>query len=135
MIAGVESSTDQRFTDEALDRVLGYFEAIHWKAVDAGAVQPDCSPSAVFRKRGYWQAKNRGGNTSRDRFTMATLADEIAALELSLQQEFGIGPEWLAAVRWRVTKSNDDLMARQHYRAALVRSLESRRKSRNGCPA
>jgi hypothetical protein len=64
--------------------VLSYFEAIHWRAVDAGTLQPSCSATAVFRRRGYWAAKNTRQETSRDRFTDLNLGQSIADIECEL---------------------------------------------------
>src|SRR5208283_660769 len=67
-VAGCRSSKDSPLTDGHLDSLLGYFEAIHWRKVDAGDLQRSCRPDAVFRQRGHWAAKNTRQETSRDRF-------------------------------------------------------------------
>jgi len=58
-VTGCRSSKDPQLTDRHLDLLLGYFEAIHWRKVDAGQhvfageLQPPCRPNAVFRQRGF----------------------------------------------------------------------------------
>jgi hypothetical protein len=47
------TSKDPNLTDRDLDKLLAYFEAIHWRAVDAHTLQPSCRADAVFRQRGY----------------------------------------------------------------------------------
>ena len=43
-VTGCRSSTAPALTDRHLDKVLAYFEAIHWRNVDAGELQPSSSP-------------------------------------------------------------------------------------------
>src|SRR5271154_125263 len=81
MIAGCRSSKSPALTDRHLDKLLGFFEAIHWRAVDAGTLQPSCSATAVFRQRGFWAARNTNQQTSRDRFTDLNLGRAVADLE------------------------------------------------------
>ena len=60
-VAGCQSSKDADLTDRHLDKLLAYFEAIYWRAVNAGQLQPCCKTTAVFRQPGYWAAKNTAG--------------------------------------------------------------------------
>jgi hypothetical protein len=108
-----------------LDKLLGYFEAIHWRAVDAGKLQPSCRPAAVFRQRGYWAAKNTRFENSRDRYTHTNLGQAIAALENQLAAT-GCGPGYCAAIRKNVCKGRDDAHALHHYRTALERTLKAK---------
>src|SRR5258706_9848301 len=68
-VSGCRSTKDAHLTDRHVDLALAYFEEIYWRGVDSGALQPPCKPDAVFRKRGFWAAKNPAGNTSRDRYS------------------------------------------------------------------
>lgn len=126
-IAGCRSSTSSTFTDRHLDTLLVYFEAIHWRGVDAGTLQPSRSATAVFRQRGYWAAKNTRQETSRDRFTDTNLGQAIAELENQLAA-FGCGPGYCAAIRKNVCKGRADAHAQHHYRAALERTLQAKAK-------
>ena|ERR1700733_7362397 len=128
-VADCRSSTSPALTDRHLDKLLAYFEAIHWRAVDAGTLQPRSSAAAVFRQRGYWAAKNTSQETSRDRFTGQNLGQTVADLESQLA-EFGCSAGYCAAIRKNVTKGRDDARALHLYRAALERTLKakSRRK-------
>jgi hypothetical protein len=95
-VTGRRSSTSPALTDRHLDMLLAYFEAIHWQAVDAGKLQPSCSATAVFRRRGYWASNNTRQETSRDRFNGVNLNDEITALESKLAA-LGFGSGYCAA--------------------------------------
>jgi hypothetical protein len=124
-ITGHRSSTSPALIDQHLDMLLAYFEAIHWHAVDVGKLQPSCSPSAVFRQRGYWASKNTRQETSRDRFKGVNIKDEIAALEGKLAA-LGYDARYCAGIRNNVTKGRDDAHALHLYRAALTRTLDSK---------
>ena len=124
-IAGCRSSTSPAFTDRHLDKALSYFEAIHWRAVDAGTLQPSCSATAIFRQRGYWREKNSRQETSRDRFNGVNLNDEIVALESKLAA-LGFADSYCGAIRKNVTKGRDDAHALHLYRAALTRTLDAK---------
>ena len=113
------------FTDRHLDEVLSYFEAIHWRTVDAGKLQPSCSATAVFPRRGYWASKNTRQETSRDRFNGVNLNAEIAALEGKLAA-LGFDSRYCAGIRSNVTKGRDDAHALHLYRAALTRTLNAK---------
>jgi hypothetical protein len=125
MIAGCRSSTSPALTDRHLDKLLGYFEAIHWRAVDSGQLQPSCSTTAVFRQRGYWAAKNTNQETSRDRFNESNLGSEIAGLEKQMA-ELGLGANYCAMIRFNVTKGRDDAHSLYLYRTALERTLKAK---------
>ena len=104
MVAGCGSSTSPALTDRHLDKLLGYFEAIHWRAVDAAMLQPSGSAAAVFRQRGYWAAKNTRLETSRDRFTDLNLGQAVADLEGKLAA-LGCGAGYCASIRKNVCKA------------------------------
>ncbi|MGA2028552.1 MAG: hypothetical protein ABSG87_00550 [Verrucomicrobiota bacterium] len=131
LITGVRSSTSSGLTDRHLDKLLPYFEAIHWRAVDAGAVQPSCSVTAVLRQRGYWAAKNTRQETSRDRFTDLNLGQEIAALERELGA-LGFGERYCVTIRKKVAHGRDDAHALHLYRAALKRTLAAKARRAEG---
>jgi|CZKV01.1.fsa_nt_gi hypothetical protein len=125
MIADCRSSTSPALTDRHLDKLLGYFEAIHWRGVDAGTLQPSGSAAAVFRQRGYWAAKNTRLETSRDRFTDLNLGRAVADLEGKLAA-LGCGAGYCATIRKNVCKGRDDARALHLYRAALERTLKAK---------
>jgi hypothetical protein len=83
-VSGCRSSKEAAMTDRQLDLLMGYFEAIHWRKVDAGELQPSCRADAIFRQRGYWASKNTRQETSRDRFTNLNLGQAIVDLEREL---------------------------------------------------
>jgi hypothetical protein len=124
-VSGCRSSKDASMTDRHLDLLLGYFEAIHWRKVDAGELQPSCSATAIFRQRGYWAAKNTRQETSRDRFTNSNLGQAIADLESQLAA-LGYGEGYCASIRKKVTRGRTDAHALHLYRAALERTLNAK---------
>lgn len=119
------SSTDARLTDRHMDKLLAYFEAIHWQAVDAGALQAACKPNAIFRQRGYWAGKNPAGNTSRDRFGSANLDSQIATLEKDLA-DLGYGSGYCQAIQNNL-RSKGSFTA-SAYLGALTRTVEAKRR-------
>ena len=129
LIAGCRSSKSPALTDRHLDKLLAYFEAIHWREVDAGVLQPSCSDTAVFRQRGYWAAKNTNQETSRDRFNESNLGQTVADLERKLNA-LGFGQGYCAAIRKKVAHGRDDAHALHLYCAALQRTLNA--KARRG---
>lgn len=124
-VAGCRTSTSPAITDRHLDKGLAYFEAIHWRAVDAGKLQPSCSATAVFRQRGYWATKNTSQETSRDRFTDLNLGRSIADLESQLAA-LGYGEGYCAGIRKKVAQGRDDAHSQHLYRAALARTLNAK---------
>lgn len=124
---GVTTSKDPRLGDDSLDVLLAYWEAIYWKGVDAGTLQPPCKGTETFRKRGFWAAKNPSGNTSRDRFTAASVAEEITDLETQLTG-LGFDPGYCVAIQRNTMGSGDTLRDLLSYRAALQRTLASKRR-------
>lgn len=122
-IPGCRSSKDSRLTDRHIDRVLAYMEAIFWRGVDSSTLQPSFRPDAVFRQRGYWASKNPAGNTSRDRFTEASLTGDVKRLEAALA-ELGYGPAYLRGIKARIGEF--DLV---NYRAALNRTLTAKQRA------
>jgi hypothetical protein len=124
-VACVQSSTSPALTDRHLDQLLAYFEAIHWRAVDARTLQPSCSAAAVFRQRGYWAAKNTRQETSRDRYNGFNLAQAVADLEAQLAT-LGFGPEYCAGIRLKAAQDRTDARGLHLYRAALKRTLNAK---------
>jgi len=130
-MADCRSSKDARLTDRHVDNLLGYFEAIFWGKVDAGALQPGCKPNAVFRQRGYWAGKNRRGDTSRDRYVAQTVESQVADLERQLA-EFGCGLSYLQAIQQRMQRGGAPFSLVK-YASALKRTLEAKQRAAN-CP-
>jgi hypothetical protein len=125
MIAGCRSSTSPALTDRHLDKLLGFFEAIHWRAVDAGTLQPSGSATAVFRQRGFWAARNTNQETSRDRFNGLNSGRAVADLEKEMAA-LGFGQGYCASIRTKVTHGRDDVHALHLYCAALQRTLKAK---------
>jgi hypothetical protein len=128
LVTGCTTSTDPRLGDEQLDVLLAYFEAIYWRKADAGHLQPGCKPAEILRQRGYWAAKNKRGNTSRDRYSHSTLNAAIQSLEAELAA-FGYGEKYFAAIRQKVTRGTNNVRALFAYRAALTKTLCSKQKA------
>ncbi len=124
-VAGVRSSTAPALTDRYLDKLLAYFEAIHWRAVDAGRLQPSGSVAAVFRQREYWASKNTNTETSRDRHNHLNLGQEIAGLERQLAA-LGYGKLYCDGIRSNTANGRDDAHALHLYRTALKRTLNAK---------
>lgn len=117
------SSKDDRLTDEHLDKLLSYIEAIYWRKVDANELQHAFNPRAVFKQQGYWASKNRRDNTSRDRYTQSAGQDRIASLEADLAA-FGCNAGYFAAIRAKIGQDHPI-----QYAAALTRTLASKRRT------
>lgn len=126
---GVRSSTDPALGDDALDVMLAYLEAVYWRGVDSGAVQPSCKPAAPFRQRGYWAAKNPAANTSRDRYEGAGLQADIQEAEAALHR-LGCSPAYIAAIRDKVCRGRFTPPQQRAFRAALQRTLAARQGKR-----
>ena len=129
-VPGCTTSTDPRLGDDHLDILMAYFEAIHWRAVKAGTLQPSCNASAPFRQPGYWAAKNPAHNTSRDRWTGHQLEDDIARLERELSED-GCSPAYIAAIDRNVRRGTNGQWTppqMRAYRSALDRTLRARQK-------
>ncbi len=124
-VTGCRSSTSPAITDRHLDRLLGYFEAIYWRGIDAGTLQPSGSATAVFRQRGFWAAKNTRQETSRDRHTGLNLGQAITDLEGKMMA-LGFGAGYCASIRKNVTRGRDDVHALHLYRAALERTVNAK---------
>jgi hypothetical protein len=135
MIAGCRSSKSPALTERHLDKLLGYFEAIYWRAVDVGVLQPSSSATAVFRQRGFWAARNTNQETSRDRWTGLNSGSAVTDLERKMAA-LGFGQGYCAAIRKKVTQGREDAHALHLYRAALQRTLnaKARRKENAGIP-
>ncbi len=108
------SSTDSRLGDHHVDRLLGYLEAIYWRRPEA-----DRKWSPIFKRQGYWAAKN-AGRSSRERWQDDRVQADIRALETALQRA-GCAPAYLAGIR---RKAGGDW----GYRSALRRTLEARER-------
>lgn len=126
-VSGCRSSTDARLTDRQCDLVMAFFEAIFWRQVDSGALQPSCKPNAVFRQRAYWAQKNTRQETSRDRYAAAGVSREIAELEHTLG-ELGFSARYCEAIRARATKGCMDIRSQHAYKAALQRTLRAKQR-------
>jgi hypothetical protein len=127
-VAGCRTSKDARLADRDLDKLLAYFEAIHWRAADAGTLQPSCRLDAVFRQRGYWASKNTRQETSRDRYNGRNQGASIRDLEAGLAT-LGFGPAYCATIRDKVCQGRTDAAALHLYEAALRRTLKAKNKS------
>lgn len=121
------SSKDARLTDDHMDSLMSYFEAIFWRKVDAGQLQPVFKPNAVFRQRDFWKNKNRRGNTSRDRFTHDALTQDIADLEGKLMQH-GCGLSYFQGIQNNM-KRGGKAFNLVNYRGALKRTLEAKERA------
>jgi len=132
MVAGCRSSTDPRMTDRHLDQLLAYIEAIFWRGMNAGTLQPAGSRDAVFKKPGFWKSRNPAGETSRDRFTGRNQGAEISDLEAKMNA-LGFGPAYLNAIRDKVCHGSTEAHALHLYAAALQRTLKA--KARRATPA
>ena len=124
-VGGCRSSTDPRLTDRHCDLALAYLEAIFWRQVDSGALQPCCKANAVFQQRGYWAQKNTRQETSRDRYTAAAVNREIAELQHALGK-LGFSATYCEAIRARATQGRADIRSQHAYKAALRRTLISK---------
>lgn len=133
VVSGFRTSKSPALTDRDLDKALAYFEAIYWRSVDAGSLQPSSSATAVFRRRGYWAAKNTSQETSRDRFTGENLLARIAALERKLAG-MGYGFTYCAEIRRKVTHGRNDGRSQHLYLAALTRTVEAKVKRQDREP-
>jgi len=126
-VSGCRSSKDAALTDRHVDQVLAYLEAIYWRAVEKGEMQPHCKPDAIFRQKGYWAQKNTHQETSRDRYIAGSLSHEIKSLEAQLG-EFGFGPAYFTAIRHKVTQGHTDPRSQHAYRNALRRTLSAKQR-------
>jgi hypothetical protein len=128
VVCGCRSSTDPRVGDRDVDKLLAYFEAIIWREVDSGRMQPPCNRGAVFLQRGYWAAKNPAGDTSRDRHIRASIEPAIAKLEQGLEQ-LGYSRAYCDAIRAKVTNGRTDSRSLFLYKSALERTLASKQQA------
>jgi len=113
-IPGCRSSKDPRLTDEHLDKLMSWFEAIYW------SIPVVCRQhSEIFRTEKFWSTRNRRDQNSRDRYHTAQLGQQIAEAETKLLDQ-GRTPAYLEAILHRVNH------APQAYLAALNRTLKSR---------
>lgn len=126
-MADCRSSTDARLTDDHMDSFMSYVEAIFWREVDAGRLQPSFKPNAVFRQRDYWKNKNRRGDTSRDRYTGESIKREIADLEARLQAH-GCGFGYFQAIQNNMKRGGKEFTLVK-YAGALRRTLEAKERA------
>ena len=128
-LPGCRSSKDGRLADEHLDVLLSFFEAIYWREVDGGRLdapavlaQGDAQrlQGLPFRARGFWQGRNRRGNTSRDRFAEEALRTETARLEQRLH-EMGFGFGYVQAIRNKIVPFDG-----WKYKRALERTIAAK---------
>jgi hypothetical protein len=135
LIAGVQSSTDPRIGDRHLDKLMGYFEAIYWRKVE---LEQCLNPAQLvangenrlwlpFLAPDYWKNKNTKQETSRDRFVKGSLAADVTALENELYQ-MGFNTAYCSAIRLKVTNGRGGAQDILRYKAALERTVESKRK-------
>lgn len=129
-IPGCRSGKDSRLTDEILDKLLSYFEAIYWRKFDRSELlaQAACKADAVFRQRRYWAEKNTRAVNSRDRFSSGSATDEITDLEAQLAA-LGFGRGYCGSIRKSVTHGANDAASLFKYRAALKRTLKAKKES------
>jgi hypothetical protein len=127
-VSGCRSSTDPKLTDRHVDLALAFFEAIYWRGVDAGTLQPPGSAHSPFRRRGYWSQKNGGGATSRDRYNEVMVTREIRQLEAGLAA-LGFGPSYVAGIQDRVTHGDMASHSLHLYKAALQRTLAAKQRA------
>lgn len=125
ILPGCKSSTDARLTDELLDNVLKYFEAIYWRKVDRSELTVSNDPRAVFKVRGYWATKNTKTATSRERFTEDKLQAEISELEEDLAR-LGFGFQYQQAIQNKIRP-----FTLWKYKAALERTLKAKQRKEN----
>jgi len=110
-VAGLRSSTDRAMTDRHVDTALAYFEAIFWRKVDSGVLQPACK-----------------GESSRDRYVSSAVSSEISQLESELGK-LGFGAAYCAGIRHRAVQDATDLPSLHVYKAALRRTLSAKQKA------
>ena len=124
-LPGCRSSKDPRLTDSHLDTLLAYFEAVYWRSVDLGRLQPPCRRDAVFRQRRFWALKNTRTENSRDRFASRQVEGEIRSLEEQLSK-MGFGAGYYAAIRTATIGGRQDVRSLNIYRAALERTIAAK---------
>jgi len=126
-VSGCRSTTDPKLDDRGVDLILAFLEAILWRRVDAGELPPP-GGGAVLNKRNFWKDRNPKNNTSRDRFTRASVTEPIAELERALG-ELGFSQAYCDAVKTKVTGGAMDTFAMHLYKAALTRTLHAKQNS------
>jgi hypothetical protein len=128
VVTGFRSSKEPSLTNRNFDKALAYFEAIYFHKVDAKELQPASGATAVFRQRGFWASKNSRFENSRDRFRNFNLGQSIATLETELSN-FGLGQNYCEGIRKTTTNGRVDEHALYLYRAGLMRTLETKKRS------
>lgn len=132
-LCGVSTSKDAALGNEQWDMLMSYFEAVYWRGMDAGRLPRPCKATAPFQQPGYWSSKNTCQETSRDRYTVAGINEEIEAIEKQLAA-LGYGPAYFSAIKNKVIPAARANMTWPQglvkYRAALQRTLAAKLKSR-----
>lgn len=112
-----DTSTDPRLGDVHMDRMMGFLEAIFWRRVQEGALQPPSKANAPFQKEGFWATRNKAQSTSRDRYQKKRIGDSVQDLEARLLAA-GYPPQKIAAIKEKM-KCHDQWALR----SALHRTL------------
>ena len=123
---GCVSSKDPRLTNEHWDRIVAFWEAVYFRKLERGEVNPP-GRNEMFQKRGYWAEKNQRDNTSRDRYTRDDLAGQISAAEARLHA-LGKGPHYCAAIRARIGGDAASPLQQRKYLAALLKTAEAAKR-------
>lgn len=112
-----DTSTDPRLGDVHMDRMMGFLEAIFWRRVQEGALQPPSKANAPFQKEGFWATRNKTQSTSRDRYQKKRIADSVQDLEARLLAT-GYPPQKIAAIKGKLRYHDEWAL-----RSALHRTL------------
>lgn len=119
-LADCDTSTDPRLGNRELDKMMSYMEAIYWRRIDERTLQVGAyNRHHPFRTRGYWSARNRKIETSRDRFLAGAASGNVIGLERNLSLA-GYDPKNLEGIRRRM-----DGKTPFAHRAALQRTLNA----------
>lgn len=131
---GVTTSKDPALGNDHWDTLMSYFEAVYWRAFDAGLLPAPCKATAPFVQRGYWASKNTRQETSRDRHNLEAITRDISALESELST-LGCAPSYLSVIRSKVTHGQNTVAALFRYLGALRRTHAARlKKAGVECP-
>jgi len=96
-----DTSTDPRLGDVHMDRMMGYLEAIYWRRVQEGTLQPVSKPNAPFLKEGFWKNRNKAQSTSRDRYQKQRITESVHDLERRLLAA-GYPPQKISAIKGKL---------------------------------
>lgn len=81
-----DTSTDPRLGDVHMDRMMGFLEAIYWRHVQEGTLQPASKANAPFQKEGFWKNRNKAQSTSRDRYQKQRITESVEDLKVKLMK-------------------------------------------------